>query len=195
MKSRTLYFGMMVFLLLFSASLSIAQQSDQQDAMKKWMEYMTPGTSHMEFAKMVGNWKTIVTVYDAQSGEQNKSEGSATYEMVLGGRYLKSTFKGNMTGMPFEGMGLDGYDNATKDYISIWIDNMGTGIMYMKGKYDDDSKTIVYFGNVVNPMTGKEEKSKTVFKKTDDDHMLMTSYMFAGEKEVKQMEIKYSRMQ
>jgi len=184
---------MMVFLLLFSASLSIAQQSDQQDAMKKWMEYMTPGTVHQAFAKMVGNWKAIVTMYQA-SGEQNKSEGSATYEMVLGGRYLKSTFKGNMMGMPFEGMGLDGYDNATKDYISIWIDNMGTGIMYMKGKYDDDSKTIVYFGNVVNPITGKEEKNKTVIKKTDDDHMLMTSYMFAGEKEVKQMEIEYSRM-
>jgi len=38
-------------------------------------------------------------------------------------------------GMPFEGMGLDGYDNASKEYISIWIDNMGTGIMYMKGKW------------------------------------------------------------
>jgi hypothetical protein len=114
--------------------------------------------------------------------------------MVLGGRYLKSTFKGNMMGMPFEGMGLDGYDNATKEYISIWTDNMGTGIMYMKGKWDDDSKTVVYLGNVVNPMTGKEEKSKTVFKKTDDDHMLMTSYMFAGDKEVKQMEIEYSRL-
>jgi len=193
MKTRTLYFGIMIFLLLCSASLSIAQQSDQQDAMKKWTEYMTPGASHQTFAKMVGNWKAIVTMYQA-SGEQNKSEGTASYEMVLGGRYLKSTFKGNMMGMPFEGMGLDGYDNATKEYISIWTDNMGTGIMYMKGKWDDDSKTVVYLGNVVNPMTGKEEKSKTVFKKTDDDHMLMTSYMFAGDKEVKQMEIEYSRL-
>ena len=26
-----------------------------------------------------------------------------------------------MMGMPFEGMGLDGYDNASKEYISIWI--------------------------------------------------------------------------
>jgi len=162
--------------------------------MKKWMEYMTPGTSHQAFAKMVGNWKAIVTMYDAQSGEQNKSEGTATYEMILGGRYLKSTFKGNMMGMPFEGMGLDAFDNASKEYISIWVDNMGTGIMYMKGKWDDDLKTIVYLGNVVNPMTGKDEKNKTVFKKTADDHMFMTTYMFVGDKEVKQMEIEYSRM-
>jgi len=185
---------MTIFLLLSSAPLIIAQQGDQQNAMKKWMEYMTPGTSHQALAKMVGNWKAIVTMYDAQSGEQNKTEGTATYEMVLGGRYLKSIFKGTMMGMPFEGMGLDGYDNASKEYISIWIDNMGTGIMYMKGKWDEDSKTVVYWGNVVNPISGKEEKSKTVFKKTDDDHMLMTSYMFAGEKEVKQLEIEYSRM-
>jgi hypothetical protein len=194
MKSRTLYYGVVFSLLLFSASLSIAQPADQQEAMKKWMEYMTPGTAHQSFAKMVGNWKAIVTVFDAQSGEQNKSEGSAAYEMVLGGKYLKSTFKGIVMGMPYEGMGLDAYDNATKEYISIWIDNMGTGVMYMKGKWDDDSKSFIYTGNVVNPMTGKEEKNKNVLKITDDDHMVMTSYTFVGEKEVKQMEIQYSRM-
>jgi len=62
-------------------------------------------TAHQAFAKMVGNWKAIVTVFDAQAGEQNKSEGSAAYEMVLGGKYLKSTFKGSMMGMPYEGNG------------------------------------------------------------------------------------------
>ena len=91
-------------------------------------------------------------------------------------------------------MGLDAYDNASKDYISIWVDNMGTGLMYMKGKWNDDSKTIVYMGTVVSPITGKDEKSKTVYKKIDDDHMLMTTYMYADDKEVKQMEIEYSRM-
>lgn len=64
----------------------------------------------------------------------------------------------------------------------------------MKGKWDDDSKSFIYTGNVVNPMTGKEEKNKNVLKKTDDDHMKMTSYTVIGEKEVKQMEIEYSRM-
>lgn len=194
MKSKILCCSMVVLLLLSSVSLSIAQQGDQQEAMKKWMEYMTPGTPHQALAKMVGNWKAVVTMYDAQSGEQNKSEGTASYEMVLGGRYLKSTFKGMMMGMPFEGMGLDAYDNASKDYISIWVDNMGTGLMYMKGKWDDDSKTIVYMGTVVSPITGKDEKSKTVYKKIDDDHMLMTTYMYADDKEVKQMEIEYTRM-
>jgi hypothetical protein len=184
---------MVVLFLLSSVSLSIAQQPDQPEVMKKWMEYMTPGTPHQALAKMVGNWKAIVTMYQA-SGEQNKSEGTASYEMVLGGRYLKSTFKGNMMGMPFEGMGLDAYDNASKDYISIWVDNMGTGLMYMKGKWNDDSKTIVYMGTVVSPITGKDEKSKTVYKKIDDDHMLMTTYMYADDKEVKQMEIEYTRM-
>jgi len=57
-------------------------------------------------------------------------------------------------------MGLDGFDNATKRIPKYWIDNMGTGVMYMKGKWDDDSKSFIYTGNVVNPMTGKEEKNK-----------------------------------
>ena len=30
-------------------------------------------------------------------------------------------------GMPFNGLSLEGYDNAKKEFTSIWIDNMGTG--------------------------------------------------------------------
>ena len=103
-------------LLIFSSAF--AQQGDQAEMMKKWQEYMTPGPAQQSLAKMAGAWKAEVTIFDS-SGKEMKSDGTADYEMILGGRYLKSNFKGTMMGMPMEGMGLDAYDNATKEYISV----------------------------------------------------------------------------
>ena len=55
----------------------------------------------------------------------------------MGGRYQEGTYSGDMFGMPFEGRGMVAYDNATEEFVSTWIDNMGTGMMVTKGKYDE----------------------------------------------------------
>ncbi len=141
---------------------------------------------------MVGNWKATVTTF--MGGQEAKSEGSSSNKMILGGRYLKSSFKGNMMGMPFEGMGLDAYDNAAKEYISIWVDTFGTGVLYLKGKMDEKTKEVVYTGSGVDPMTGKDQMTKTVMKQIDDDHQQMLMYMIDGGKEIKNMQIDYTRV-
>ena len=191
MKIKTLFSVMMLSVIFFSTSNIFAQQGDQAEMMKKWQEYMTPGPVHQQFAKLEGNWKAAVTQF--MGGQESKSEGTATYKMVLGGRYLHGSFKGNMMGMSFEGMELDAFDNATKDYISLWVDNMGTGVMYMKGKKDEKTGDIVYLGSMVDPMTGKDQMTKTVMKMIDDDHQQMLMYTMNGDQEVKNMQIDYTR--
>ena len=181
-----------VMMILFVFSNVFAQQGDQAAMMKKWQEYMTPGPVHHSFAKMTGEWKADVTIFDT-SGKEMKSEGTANYEMILGGRYLKSSFKGNMMGMPMEGMGLDAFDNATKEYISVWIDNFGTGVLLMKGKWDDATQTIVYQGSSTDPMTGKDQPMKTIIRTVDEKHFQMLMFNVNGEKEIKTMQIDYSR--
>ncbi|MFA5805236.1 MAG: DUF1579 domain-containing protein [Melioribacteraceae bacterium] len=168
MKVKTYFGTMMLAVILFSTSVSFAQQGDQAEMMKKWQEYMTPGPVHQQFAKMAGNWKATVTQF--MGGQESKSEGTATYSMVLGGRYLHGSFNAIMMGMPFEGMSLDAYDNGTKEYISLWVDNMGTGVMMTKGKMDDKTKLITYWGSMVDPMTGKDQKVKAVTKELDENH-------------------------
>src|SRR4030042_2280408 len=113
MKLQTLLSRVLLFAFFFIVSNSYAQEGNEQEMMKKWQEYMTPGPVHQQFTKMAGNWKATVTTY--MGGQESKSDATAFFEMILGGRYMKSTFKGNMMGMPFEGMGLDAYDNATKE--------------------------------------------------------------------------------
>ena len=178
-------------LFLFLTATNFAQ-GDQAEMMKKWQEYMTPGPVQQQFAKMAGNWKATVTNF--MDGQETKSEGTASYEMILGGRYLKGTFKATMMGMPFEGMGLDAFDNSTKEYISVWYDTFGTGVMVMKGKMDDKTNTITYWGSGIDPMTGKDQKEKSVMKMIDNDHQQMVMYLVDNGKEIKNMQVDYTRV-
>jgi hypothetical protein len=70
--------------------------------------------------------------------------------MILGGRYQQSTTKGSFNNMPFEGISLLGYDNAKKVFMNSWVDNMGTGILQMRGTWDPAGKTINFTSTTVD---------------------------------------------
>ncbi len=166
---------------------------DQAEAMKAWVEYMTPGPMHQMMAKMAGNWKTVTTFVDPSTGAETKSEGEATFELILEGRYMKSVHKGEMGGMPFEGLGIDAYDNGTKGFVSIWIDNMGTGIMMMKGKYDDKTNSLEFTGEGYDPAAGKPMKYRSVSKWINDNKTVFDMFGEMGGQEVKMFTMEYIR--
>lgn len=179
--------------ILILCSVSLYAQ-DQLEAMKAWTEYMTPGPMHQMMAKMVGNWKTVTTFSDPASGNELKSEGKATFELILGGRYMKSVHSGEMMGMPFEGLGLDAYDNGNKEFVSIWIDNMGTGIIVMKGKLDEKSGSLVFTGEGYDATIGKNMKYRSVSKWIDDNKTVFEMYGEVNGKEEKMFTMEYTRL-
>jgi len=113
--------------------------------------------------------------------------------MLLGGRYQQMTVTGKMMGMDFNGIGINGFDNAKKVYVSSWIDNFGTGLMFMEGQFDEASKKIIFKGTMVDPMTGKDTEYKETIKAIDENNMEMEMFTVVGGKDIKNMEIKYSR--
>jgi hypothetical protein len=188
MKKLTL--SMMAFLIL-AISGHLKAQDDAM--MKAWQSYMTPGDVHKMIAKSDGKWNAEVSMWMQPGAAPDVSKSTCENKMILGGRYQQSVHKGTMMGMPFEGMSLLGYDNAKKIYISSWIDNMGTGIMQMEGTWDDATKSINFKGKSVDPTTGKDMDIREVFKLVDDSHQIMEMYCTADGKEMKTMEIKFSR--
>ena len=70
--------------------------------------------------------------------------------------------EGSAFGTPFTGINLLGYDNTLKKFFSIWIDNLGTGYTVATGDYDKASNTIILFGNMLDPASGKDWKYKMV---------------------------------
>jgi hypothetical protein len=96
-----------------------------------------------------------------------------------------------MMGSPFTGVGVTGYNNITKEYESIWYDNMGTGIMKSVGHAEGD--VVVMHSEYVDPMTHKSMDVKTVSKMVNKDEQTFTWYNVDGETEVKAFEITYTR--
>ena len=184
-----------VCILLFVASGSQAVAQMDEKAQKAWMDYMTPGDVHKMLAKSNGAWKGEVTMWMAPGQPPSTMTATCTNTMLLGGRYLQSTNKGEMMGMPFEGIGVLGYDNATKMFTYTWIDNMGTGTMTLKGSWDNSTKSINLSGSMFDPMSGKETTVREVYTITDDNNQLVQMYSPGPDgKEYKNMEIKLTRM-
>jgi len=187
------FFAALLLLGIFvMKNSSFAQDMNQDEMMKMWQEYMTPGDEHKMLADVVGEWEGDITMWMDPTQPPEKYKGTAKYQLILGGRYVEGFYGGEMMGMPFEGRDISGYDKAKKVFFSFWIDNMGTGKMYLEGTYDKDSKTLNLAGEETD-MMGNKMKVREVIKTIDKDHSIFEMYMDMGQGEMKSMEIKYTR--
>jgi hypothetical protein len=196
------HLGFSLAVLVFvSLALNVAvlaqqqpQSEEEQKMMKLWMEYATPGENHKYFEYFVGDWDVTSKMWMKPGAEPEVSKGENTSKLILGGRFLKSHVKGMMMGMPYEGMSITGYDNFKKEYVTMWIDNAGTGIYQTSGTLDKASKTRAETGLWDDLMTDGKSKVKCATKIIDDNkyEFLIYSPDPAG-KEFKSGEIIYIR--
>ncbi|MEZ5064862.1 MAG: DUF1579 domain-containing protein [bacterium] len=126
---------------------------DEAAMMEAWQKTMMPGPEHKEMEYFVGDWKLTSKSWMMGEGEPQVSTGTAHGEMFMGGRFLHSTTKSEMMGLPFEGLSLSGYDNVKKEHYNLWFDTMGTGVMYSTGNKDAEGN-MVLTGTFPDPMMG-----------------------------------------
>lgn len=167
---------------------------DSATMMKDWQAYATPGDAHKMLASSNGTWNATVTYWEMPGGPAQSTTGTSVNKMVLDGKYQVSNFKGNMMGMPFEGVSTVAYDNGKKKMISTWIDNMGTGIMVMEGPWNDATHSATLTGKAYDIAAKKDLDYKEIFTVVDDNTQTMEMFKPAPDgKEFKCMEIKYTR--
>lgn len=147
---------------------------DMAAMMKAWEKYATPGSEHADLAKMEGEWTTEMEDLTPGMGGE-KSTGTSTAKMIMGGRILQEEFKGTTMGMPFEGMALTGYDNQLKQYWSTWIDSMGTGIMTSRGTASGDKMEMN--GQMTCPMHDKPGTTHSVLTEMGPDKHVLNMTM------------------
>ena len=78
------------FIMMIMAGF-IHASGQSESEMKAWTDYMTPGDMHKMLEKSNGTWNTKVTMWMAPGAEPMMSEGTTINEMIMGGRYQKST--------------------------------------------------------------------------------------------------------
>jgi hypothetical protein len=178
-----------------------AQKPDDAEMMAKMMELSKLNDNHKLLAATAGNWSYTVKMWMDPKANPSDSTGTAVRKAIMDGRFVtgehSGKFKmpgadGKMKDMNFKGISLDGFDNVKQKFVSTWIDNMGTGVMFLDGTYDASTKTFTYTGEY-EAMPGMKSKVREVIKCADKDHMNMEYYEDRGQGETKAMEINYTR--
>jgi hypothetical protein len=205
--TRTIGSALLVVLL---ASSAFAQSKDAKPAdapamdpkkaaqMQKMMEAMQAhgalGPEHAELKKMVGTWDVAVKMWPDAGMPAQDFSGKAEMKMILGDHYLQQDFTATMMGQPFTGISITGFDNSLKQYEAIWIDSMGSSIMWAEGKASKDGKTINLKTEMTDPLKKKLIKGREVLRIESDTKHVMEMYgpSLAG-KEYKMMEITYTK--
>lgn len=166
---------------------------DSATQMKLWTAYATPGNAHKMMADETGTWNCDMTFWEEPNGTPSKATSTANVKMIYGGRYQETDYEGTMMGQPFEGKATLAYNNASKEFTTTFIDNMGTGMMVATGKYDEATKKVELKGEMVSPLNGKKTPYREVYTFVDENTRKMEMYDTKNGTEYKSMEITMTR--
>jgi hypothetical protein len=140
-------------LIPISAALSLVVLSSAQDAKKPAAPSAQDHASHMAAGPVTANQKlaqhagkyVAKTKFDMGNGAPPmESQGEATFESVLGGRFLLQRETNSLMGQSFESLKMYGYNVESGRYEGTWTYTESTAIMHLNGTSTDNGKTIVF---------------------------------------------------
>lgn len=167
---------------------------EEQQWFDALVKYRTPGEQHAHLAEREGTWNVSGKTWHSADAPADQFDVTSKIKSILDGRYIVEKVEGDFLGEKFEGVGIFGYDNLTRKYVGIWIDNFGTGIQLMDGTASGDGKIIHWDGEQPNVMIGSYEKTHSIGKEISGDEFVYTSYGPSPDgDEIKQMEMHYTR--
>ena len=105
-----------------------AMSAEEMAHMQEYMKLMQPGEAHKGLHYYVGVWDTVTKVWMGGPGTQAmESAGMSTFKSVLGGSWIMEEHTGSMMGMPYNGIGMMGYDNYKNLYVRDVVLEHGHG--------------------------------------------------------------------
>lgn len=150
-----------------------------------------PGPEHAWMAFMVGSWDVSAKMWMGPGEPETSSARMESY-WIMGRRFVRSEYTGELAGRPYRGEATFGFSNPASRYESSWVDSIGSAISQSSGTRDGDVVTLK--GIEVNPMMGGEIPFRHVYTKKSDDEWVMESYWtMPGMGEMKGMELVYTR--
>jgi len=163
--------------------------------MQAGMAAMTPGKTHERLAADVGEWTGKSTMWMYPGAEPSVSDCTSRVTSLFEGRYVKCDMTGQMMGMPYNGLGIYGFNNTTQKLQATWIDNCTTEILTGTGELSPDGKTITWNYNFNCPINKKMVVLREVHKITGPNSQTMEIYSPdpKTDKEFKMMSIELTR--
>jgi hypothetical protein len=169
--------GVLAAACLAAAPCAFAQMGGKPDEKKKapaakpaataaekkgGMEVPKPPAEVAQLAYFDGNWACSGTANPSPFGPGGKTTGKVSTRTDLGGYWHSGTVKSMGAGMPpMEGMFHMTYDPGMKQYLMLWVDNMGGRAQETSTGWEGDK--IVFAGDAF--MGGQKMGSRDTFTK------------------------------
>lgn len=166
--------------------------ADPEAIEQLFAEYAKPGLQHQLLGLLAGEWDVEVKTFMPDPENPEVSAGTASYEVLMGGRYVRQNFESEIHGENFHGMQIKGFDNALQKYVGSWIDNMGTGIMRSTGTVSAETGIMTETGESSSPLGTISYRMITVPENANAFSFTMHMTM-PGAPEQKVMELHYTR--
>jgi len=168
--------------------------AEQKAMFEAYEKAAKPGEQHKQLEAMVGTWTTKQSMWMDPKAPPMSETGTSTNTLILGGRHLRSDYKGQWMGKTFTGIGHMGYDNVTGKYYSAWLDDASTGLFIGHGDYDPATKTYTFTGEMADAAkNGALIPMREVLRIVDNDHHVFEMHETRDGKEAKVMQIEYTR--
>jgi hypothetical protein len=176
-------------LIITLAVLTIQVKAQTPDQIKAYENYSKPSAAHKRLASEVGIWKGIMLSWIDTSGIPVKAAALYEISMQLNGLYQDTKFTSTYMNKPYKGYSLTGFNNSKKEYESIWVDDISSGMLKMTGFYDEGLNTYNYKGIQTDPLTGLDTEIRQEMKFTSPNSFTLTMYTISPDgKDFKFME-------
>ena len=138
-------------------------------------QHPTPAKEHEMFKEMAGTWDAVMKFTDPTSGKEIEAKGVETVSLV-GGFWAVFDIKfADMMGMAWHGHGTIGYDPMKKKYVGSFAHSAAPFMSIGEGTADAGGKTLTMTWDGIGH-SGKPEKMREIFERTDKDNAKMTMH-------------------
>ena len=174
-----------------SSSAAMPFTQAEMEAMQK---AATPGAEHAQLQRMAGTWSVQAKCWMKPELPAEEWTGTAEVRPILGGRFVVEDFTGVMSMGPFHGHGMLGFNNTTKEWEHIWLDDMSTGMIVSRGGSLEGSGSAALHATFQCPANGEQVSSRLVLKSTTDDERTVDMFTtMPGKPEYLSMSLVYTR--
>ena len=191
MKMKNLFI-IAVSLCLLLPCFAQEESAAQMEMIEKLMK---PGEYHELLKNFVGTWNAEAKIWMDPSAPPIVTKGRATFKLIFDGRFHYGDFLGEFMGSPFKGINIMGYDNAKKEFFSIWLDNSTTSVLSAKGTYDADTEKFQFHAETFDPYSGQTLEMREEARFASEDEYISVTYAKPKDgEEFKNMEMVYKRV-